>query len=85
MCLGDVRMLAYLDANSGSLIASAIAAGFAGIAVVFKLGWSKTIGLFSPKARRAAKEARAAEAAEAESAPAEAPQASLATHDATEG
>jgi hypothetical protein len=57
-------VLAYLDANSGSLIASAIAAGFAGIAVVFKLGWSKTIGFFSPKKRRAAKEALAAEAAE---------------------
>jgi hypothetical protein len=56
-------VLAYLDANSGSLIASAIAAGFAGIAVVFKLGWSKTIGLFSPKQRRAAKARIAAEAA----------------------
>jgi hypothetical protein len=50
-------MLAYLDANSGSLIASAIAAGFAGIAVVFKMGWSRTIGVFSPKRRRAAKAA----------------------------
>ena len=60
-------MIAYLDANSGSLIASAIAAGFAGIAVVFKLGWSRTIGFFSPKRRRAAKEAMraAAEAAAA--------------------
>jgi hypothetical protein len=53
-------MLAYLDANSGSLIASAIAAGFAGIAVVFKMGWSRTIGFFSPKQRRAAKAAAAA-------------------------
>jgi hypothetical protein len=50
-------MIAYLDANSGSLIASALAAGFAGIAVVFKMGWSRTIGFFSPKKRRAAKEA----------------------------
>ena len=41
-------MIAYLDANSGSLIASAIAAGFAGIAVVFKLGWSRTVGFFLP-------------------------------------
>jgi hypothetical protein len=56
-------MIAYLDANSGSLIASAIAAGFAGIAVVFKLGWSRTIGFLSPKHRRAAKEAMAADAA----------------------
>lgn len=59
-------MIAYLDANSGSLIASAIAAGFAGIAVVFKMGWSRTIGYFSPKKRRAAKEALAAEKAQAD-------------------
>jgi hypothetical protein len=56
-------MLAYLDANSGSLIASAIAAGFAGIAVVFKMGWSRTIGALSPKRRRAAKARAEAEAA----------------------
>ena len=52
-------MLAYLDANSGSLIASAIAAGFAGIAVVFKMGWSRTLALLSPKKRKAAKLAAA--------------------------
>ncbi len=54
-------MLAYLDANSGSLIASAIAAGFAGVAVVFKMGWSRTAGMLSPKRRRAAREAAAAD------------------------
>jgi hypothetical protein len=60
-------VIAYLDANSGSLIASAIAAGFAGIAVVFKMGFSRTLGFFSPKKRREAKEALAAEkAAQAE-------------------
>jgi hypothetical protein len=59
-------MIAYLDANSGSLIASALAAGFAGIAVVFKMGWSRTIGFFSPKKRREAKEALAAESRAAE-------------------
>ena len=59
-------MIAYLDANSGSLIASAIAAGFAGIAVVFKLGWSRTVGFFSPKQRRAAKASIAADAAAAD-------------------
>jgi hypothetical protein len=58
-------MLAYLDANSGSLIASAIAAGFAGIAVVFKMGWSRTLSFFSPKRRRAAKAAAAADASAA--------------------
>jgi hypothetical protein len=52
-------IVAYLDANSGSLIASAIAAGFAGIAVVFRMGWRRTLGVFSPKARAEAKAARA--------------------------
>ena len=54
-------MLGYLDANSGSLIASAIAAGIAGIAVVFRMFWSRTIGKLSPK-RRAEAKAAAAEA-----------------------
>jgi hypothetical protein len=72
-------MLAYLDANSGSLIASAIAAGFAGIAVVFKLGWAKTIGMLSPKRRKA----RKAEA-EQEAAAADDEQEPVAAHDASE-
>jgi hypothetical protein len=46
-----------LDASSGSLIASALAAGFAGIAVVFKMGWSRTLGVLSPRRRRAARAA----------------------------
>jgi hypothetical protein len=50
----------YLDANSGSMIASAIAAGFAGIAVVFKMGWHRTVGALSPKRRREAAAAKAA-------------------------
>ena len=62
-------MIAYLDANSGSLIASAIAAGFAGIAVVFKLGWSRTVGFLSPKQRRAAKASLAAQSAAADGDP----------------
>jgi hypothetical protein len=48
-----MRILAYLDAGSGSVIASAIAAGFAGIAVVVKMGWRRTMGALSPKRRRA--------------------------------
>ncbi len=52
-----MRVLAYLDASSGSLIASALAAGFAGIAVVFKMGWSRTLGVLSPRRRRAARAA----------------------------
>ncbi len=42
--------LAYLDANSGSLIASAAAAGFAGAAVAARLGWQRVSGKFSRKA-----------------------------------
>ena len=55
-------MLAYLDANSGSLIASAIAAGAAGLAVVFRMGWGRTMGRLSPKRRAAAKAADASAA-----------------------
>jgi hypothetical protein len=50
-----LRLIAYLDANSGSLIASAIAAGFAGVAVVFRVGWRRTLTFFSPKRRAAAR------------------------------
>jgi hypothetical protein len=46
------------------MIASAIAAGFAGIAVVFKMGFGRVLGVFSPKRRRAAAQARAAASAE---------------------
>lgn len=46
--------LAYLDANSGSLIASAAAAGFAGAAVAAKLGWQRVSGKFSRKGEPAA-------------------------------
>jgi len=60
-----VRLVAYLDAQSGSLIASAIAAGFAGIAVVFKVGWRRMVTMASPKARREAKAAAAAHTADA--------------------
>jgi uncharacterized protein YjaZ len=56
-----LRVLAYLDANSGSLIASAIAGGLAGVAVVFKMGRARVAQLFSPKKRREAAAERAAE------------------------
>ncbi len=51
-------MLAYLDANSGSLIASVIAGGLAGFVVVAKMGWRRVLGAFSPKQRRANKQER---------------------------
>jgi hypothetical protein len=60
-----VRLVAYLDANSGSMVIGAIAAGFAGIAVVFKVGWRRFTSLFSSKARAEARAARAAEASDA--------------------
>ncbi len=46
-----MRVVAYLDGNSGSMIAGAIAAGFAGIAVVTKMYWRRFLGLFSSKVR----------------------------------
>lgn len=52
-----MRLVAYLDGNSGSMVIGAIAAGFAGIAVVVKVYWRRFIGLFSPKVRHEAKAA----------------------------
>jgi hypothetical protein len=52
-----MAVLSYLDAGSGSLIISALVAGFAGVAVFFRMGWRRFTGLFSSR-RRA--EARAA-------------------------
>jgi uncharacterized protein (DUF2062 family) len=43
------RMLAYLDAASGSMVVQAVLAGAAGAAVVLKLGWRR---LTSPFRRR---------------------------------
>jgi hypothetical protein len=62
-----MRTLAYLDAGSGSLIASAIVAGSAGVAVVFKTGFRRLGLLLSPKRRRAAKDAETVKAAAAAS------------------
>ena len=47
------------------MIAGAIAAGFAGIAVVFKVGWRRVVAMVSPKARAEAKAAAAAKTADA--------------------
>jgi hypothetical protein len=57
-----VRILAYLDGGSASMIASAVAAGFAGVAVVIKMGWRRMLTALSPKRRRAAEAAAAATA-----------------------
>jgi hypothetical protein len=47
---------AYLDANSGSIIASAAAAGFAGAAVAAKLGWARVTGKLGRKGQPATDE-----------------------------
>jgi hypothetical protein len=65
-------MLGYLDAGSGSIIASAAAAGFAGAAVAAKMSWGRVTGKF--KRGRADEQPEAEqEAPEAEAAPAEDP------------
>jgi hypothetical protein len=55
-------MLGYLDAGSGSIIASAAAAGFAGAAVGAKMGWQRLAGKF----KRGAAEDETEPTAEAE-------------------
>jgi hypothetical protein len=44
--------LGYLDANSGSMIVGAVAAGAASAAVVFKVGAGKVAGLLGGKRRK---------------------------------
>lgn len=39
-------MLSYLDANSGSMLASVLAGGAAGAAVAAKVGWRRVAGRF---------------------------------------
>jgi hypothetical protein len=45
-------MLAYLDANSGSLLIQAIVAGAAGVAVFFKFGWRRITAPFRSRRPR---------------------------------
>jgi hypothetical protein len=66
-------MLGYLDAGSGSMIATAAAAGFAGAAVAAKMGWQRVTGKF----KRGGAEEQETPAAEA--APVEPPEAEPAT------
>lgn len=47
-------MFAYLDANTGSMIAAALAGGGAGLAVLFKMYGYRFLGLFSKKYREKA-------------------------------
>ena len=39
-----MHLVAYLDANSGSLIIQTVVAGAAGAAVALKLGWRRIVG-----------------------------------------
>jgi hypothetical protein len=39
-----MQLVAYLDANSGSLIIQTVVAGAAGAAVAVKLGWRRIAG-----------------------------------------
>jgi hypothetical protein len=39
-----MHLVAYLDANSASLIIQAVVAGAAGAAVAVKLGWRRIVG-----------------------------------------
>jgi hypothetical protein len=45
-------IIGYIDANSGSLIASVVVAGAAGVAVWFKLGWHRATRALLPKRRQ---------------------------------
>jgi hypothetical protein len=51
-------MLAYLDANTGSIVLAALAGGAAGIAVLCKMYWNRILGLFSKKHKAKADEAK---------------------------
>jgi hypothetical protein len=42
----QAQHLAYLDAGTGSMIASAAVAGAAGVAVAAKMGWRRLTGTF---------------------------------------
>ncbi len=54
-----MRTVAYLDANSGSMIAATIAAGGAGVAVAARMGMQR---LRKPFSRKSAAETEATEA-----------------------
>lgn len=60
-----MRHAAYLDSGSVSMVTSAVVAGFAGIVVVFKMGFRRVASPFSRRQRatlRAEREAKAAAA-----------------------
>ena len=74
-------MLGYLDAGSGSMIATAAAAGFAGAAVGAKMGWQRLTGKFKRGAAEEEASADEQDAPEAESST----EAEIAAEDQTAG
>jgi hypothetical protein len=55
-----MRTLAYMDSGAVSMLVSAVVAGFAGLAVVVKLGFRRFLAIFSPRQRAALREEQAA-------------------------
>ena len=51
-------MFAYLDPGAGSVLIAALTAGFAGVAVIFRMYRDRVLGVFSKKRRTQAEEAR---------------------------
>ena len=48
--LGEVRVDAYLDPGSGSMLVQLLLGGVAGAAVILKLAWHRVQGLFGASA-----------------------------------
>jgi hypothetical protein len=57
--LTSAFVLAYLDANSGSMIAAALAGGGAGVIVLFRMYGYRILGVFSKRYRTKADEQQA--------------------------
>lgn len=56
--------LAYLDAGTGSMIASAAVAGAAGVAVAARVGWRRVTGTFRKDSKPVAEQPAQVEQAE---------------------
>jgi hypothetical protein len=48
MVFRETPVEAYLDPGSGSMLVQLLLGGFAGAAVILKLGWQRLRGWFSP-------------------------------------
>ncbi len=52
-------MLSYLDGASLGMLATALAGGVAGVAVLLRVYWHRALGVFSKKHRARTEDARA--------------------------